>query len=106
MCSLSLSHFQKMSDFIMFIFILKMSLEFVVLFTILWVIFDTIYQYCLIPHYRRKITRLKPSSFFWHIYHTLPYLLAQWIEDKKVMNSKNMVLCYFLVNKALAKLWP
>lgn len=72
----------------MFVFILKMSLEFIVLFTVLWVFFDTIYQYCLIPHYRRKIKRLKPSSFFWHIYHTLPYLLAEWIEEKKSAEFK------------------
>ena len=69
-------------------FILKMSLEFIVLFTILWVFFDTIYQYCLIPHYRTKTKRIKPSPFLWHVFHTLPYLLAQWIEDKKSSEFK------------------
>lgn len=101
----------------MFTFILKMSLEFIVLFTVLWLIFDTIYQYCLIPHYRRKIKRLKPSSFFWHIYHTLPYLLAQWIEDKnsdefkehgfmlfsgKQGSGKTMAMTYY-INRMIMK---
>lgn len=66
----------------MILFLFKLFLECLLLFTVLWVVFDSIYYYiCIIPHYRVKRKTVKPSSIFWHIYHTLPYLIAQYVED-------------------------
>ena len=72
----------------MVLFILKLCFETIFLFTLLWVIFDSIYQYTQIPHYRRKIYRQKPSSILWHIFHTLPYLIASYIEEKRSSEFK------------------
>lgn len=72
----------------MFLYITKMIFIFLFSFTVLWVIFDTIYQYCCIPHFRSKYKKVKPSSFLWHIFFTLPYLLANWIEDRKSSEFK------------------
>lgn len=66
----------------MVFFILKFIGLSYLLFTVLWVFFFSIYWYCKIPHYRVQFKRKKPKSLFWHIYNTLPYDIAELIEDR------------------------
>lgn len=72
----------------MILFILKLLFESFVLFTVLWVFFDSIYIYTTIPHYRVYKKTVKPSSFLWHIFHTLPFLIANYVEDRKSSEFK------------------
>ena len=68
----------------MVFFIIKSVLICFLLSTVIWVFFDSLYYYFfLIPHYRTHRKRHKDKSLFWHIYHTLPLLIATYIEDCK-----------------------
>lgn len=60
----------------------------------LWVLLDTFYWYCVIPHSRVK-HKFKFSSFFSQIYTNLPKMLAQYIEDKKSNEFKEHGLIIF-----------
>ena len=66
----------------MILLIFKFISLFIFFFTLLWVFIDTIYQYILLPHYRIKRKRKRDHGFLYHVYFTLPYLIAQNIEDR------------------------
>ena len=60
----------------------KFIFLFLFFFSFLWVFIDSIYQYILLPHYRIKRKRKRDHGFLYHVYFTLPYLIAQNIEDR------------------------
>lgn len=49
----------------------------------LWVILDSFYHYCHIPHYRVKRKPIKETGFLYHLFFTVPRDIAYLIEDKK-----------------------
>lgn len=73
----------------MFLLIIKFILTlFFCLF--LWIFLDSIYQYKHIYHYRVDYSYVKTEKILYKIVFRLPLLIAQRIEEKDLMNLKNM----------------
>ena len=101
----------------MVFYLIKFFLTFILLFSVMWLSCDTLYHYLHIPHYRNHFKPLKPSSFLWHFFNTIPLLIAQDIEEKfssefkehgvmlftgKQGSGKTMAMTYY-INRLIMK---